>query len=70
MTPLEPGWHGHLTIEISNANPCPALIYPNEGIAQLEFELIDGIPELTYDKKGEGGGKYQGQKGVTPSKVL
>lgn len=66
-TPLEPGWKGLLTIEIANTNPSPALVYPLEGIAQLEFEYIDGTPKATYDTKG---GKYQDQKGVTPAKVL
>lgn len=57
-TPLEPGWHGHLTIEISNITPCPALVYAGEGIAQLEFELLTGPPEMDYEAKA---GKYQGQ---------
>ncbi len=57
-TPLEPGWRGHLTIEISNITPCPALIYAGEGIAQLEFETLTGPPEVTYEGKQ---GKYQSQ---------
>ncbi len=57
-TPLEPGWHGHLTIEISNITPCPALVYAGEGIAQLEFEQLTSEPESDYEAKG---GKYQGQ---------
>jgi dCTP deaminase len=57
-TPLEPGWHGHLTIEIGNISPCPVPIYVGEGIAQLEFHVLGGIPEIDYAKKG---GKYQGQ---------
>lgn len=70
-TPLEPGWSGLLTIEIANTNPSPALVYPMEGIAQLEFEYIDGVPEQTYDTKHGGkAGKYQDQQGVTPAKVL
>lgn len=57
-TPLEPGWHGHLTIEIANIGPCAAVVYAKEGIAQLEFETLTAVPEKTYeDKKG----KYQGQ---------
>lgn len=60
-TPLEPGWHGHLTIEISNITPCPALVYAGEGIAQLEFETLMGLPGITYaDKRG----KYQEQQAV------
>lgn len=57
-TPIEPGWHGHLTIEISNITPCPALIYAREGIAQLEFETLTAEPQQDYEQKA---GKYQGQ---------
>jgi dCTP deaminase len=64
-TPLEPGWEGHLTIEIGNQTPCPAVVFIGEGIAQLEFETLSDLPEKTYAGK-----KYQGQTGVTPAKVL
>jgi len=65
-TPLEPGWCGHLTVEISNSSPCPAVVYVMEGIAQIQFEKLTSAPDLTYaDKKG----KYQGQLGVTPARV-
>ena len=66
-TPLEPGWCGHLTIEIGNITPCPAKVYVGEGIAQLEFETLSSPPECDY---GDKRGKYQGQRGVTPSIVL
>ena len=63
FTPLEAGWHGHITIEISNTTPLPAKIYSNEGIAQVLF--FEGEePNNTY-----GEGKYQGQTGITPAKV-
>ncbi|HEX6589637.1 MAG TPA: dCTP deaminase [Longimicrobiales bacterium] len=62
VTPLEPEWEGHLTLEISNTTPLPAKIYSNEGLAQLLFFQGDEEPEISYkDKKG----KYQGQQGVT-----
>jgi len=65
VTPLEPGWEGNITIEISNASSLPAKIYANEGIAQIIFFKGD-IPAINYgDKKG----KYQGQKGVTVAKT-
>lgn len=61
VTPLEPGWEGHVTIEVSNATSLPAKIYANEGIAQVLF--FRGIrPQTTYRDKG---GKYQGQTGIT-----
>ncbi|MGC9522166.1 MAG: dCTP deaminase [Anaerolineae bacterium] len=61
FTPLEPGWHGHITIEISNTTPLPAKIYANEGIAQVLFVEGDAPCEVSYADKH---GKYQGQKGV------
>lgn len=62
VTPLEPGWEGFLTLEISNTTPLPAKIYADEGIAQLLFFRGVEEPEVTYaDRKG----KYQNQVGVT-----
>lgn len=37
ITPLEPGWEGHLTIEVSNTTPLPARLYAGEGVSQLVF---------------------------------
>ncbi|MBU6358587.1 MAG: dCTP deaminase [Chloroflexota bacterium] len=66
VTPLEPGWEGYLTLEISNTTPLPAKVYANEGIAQLLFFAGDGICETSYaDKKG----KYQGQVEVTLPRI-
>lgn len=67
VTPLEPEWEGHLTIEISNSSPSVVYVYAYEGIAQLEFELLDTDPEVSYKDKQ---GKYQGQTGVTPARVV
>ena len=64
VTPFEPEWEGHVTLEISNTTPLPARIYANEGICQvLFFEADDDdVCETSYaDKKG----KYQAQRGVT-----
>ncbi|HLB55792.1 MAG TPA: dCTP deaminase [Coxiellaceae bacterium] len=62
VTPLEPEWEGHVTLEFSNTTNLPAKIYANEGIAQMLFLESDEICETSYaDRKG----KYQGQKGVT-----
>ena len=66
VTPLEPGWEGHVTLEFSNTTPLPAKIYANEGVAQFIFLKGNEIPEVTYaDRKG----KYMGQTGVTLPKV-
>lgn len=62
VTPLEPEWHGHVTLEFSNTTPLPAKIYANEGVAQLLFFESDEICETSYLDRG---GKYQGQRGVT-----
>jgi len=65
-TPLEPEWHGHITLELSNTTPLPAKIYANEGIAQLIFLSADEMCETSYaDRQG----KYQGQRGVTLPKT-
>jgi dCTP deaminase len=67
VTPLEPGWTGYLTIEISNTTPLPAKIYSNEGIAQLLFFGGDQLCETSYaDRKG----KYQSQVGVVLPRIL
>ena len=66
VTPLEPTWEGHLTLEISNTTPLPAKIYGGEGIAQLLFFEGDEEPEVAYaDRKG----KYMKQQGVTLPKL-
>jgi dCTP deaminase len=62
VTPLEPEWEGHVTLEISNTTPLPAKIYSYEGIAQVVFLESDEACEVSYaDRKG----KYQAQRGVT-----
>lgn len=62
VTPLEPEWEGHVTLEFSNTTPLPAKIYANEGVAQVIFLESDEVCETSYkDRKG----KYQGQRGVT-----
>jgi len=62
VTPLEPEWEGHVTLEFSNTTPLPARIYANEGVAQMLFFESDEVCETSYRDRG---GKYQGQKGVT-----
>jgi dCTP deaminase len=68
VTPFEPEWEGHVTLEISNTTPLPARIYANEGICQvLFFEAdADDVCETSYADKA---GKYQRQVGVTLPKL-
>ncbi len=62
VTPLEPEWEGHVTLEFSNTTPLPAKIYADEGVAQMLFFESDETCETSYRDRG---GKYQGQTGVT-----
>jgi dCTP deaminase len=66
VTPLEPEWEGHVTLEFSNTTNLPAKIYANEGVAQMLFFESDEECETSYKDKG---GKYQGQTGVTLPKA-
>ena len=66
VTPLEPEWEGHVTLEFSNTTPLPARIYANEGVAQVIFLESDEVCETSYRDRG---GKYQGQKGVTLPRI-
>jgi dCTP deaminase len=66
VTPLEPEWEGHVTLEFSNSTPLPAKIYANEGVAQMLFFESDEVCETSYKDRG---GKYQGQRGVTLPKA-
>jgi dCTP deaminase len=66
VTPFEPEWEGCVTLEFSNTTPLPAKIYANEGVAQVVFFEADEECDISYKDRG---GKYQGQKGVTPPKI-
>ena len=66
VTPLEPEWEGHVTLEFSNTTNLPAKIYANEGVAQMLFFESDEVCETSYRDRG---GKYQGQTGVTLPKA-
>jgi dCTP deaminase len=66
VTPLEPEWEGHVTLEFSNTTPLPARIYANEGVAQVLFLESDEVCETSYRDRG---GKYQGQQGVTLPRI-
>ena len=62
VTPLEPEWEGHVTLEFSNTTTLPAKIYAFEGVAQMLFLGADEVCAVSYKDRG---GKYQGQTGVT-----
>ena len=66
VTPLEPGWEGHLVVELANLTPFPIKVYAGVGVCQITFDAGSERPETTY---GDRGGKYQGQTGVTGSKL-
>ncbi|WP_104726061.1 dCTP deaminase [Helicobacter felis] len=66
VTPFEPEFEGHITIEISNTTSLPAKVYANEGIAQVIFLQADSVCAVSYKDKQ---GKYQGQSGITLPKI-
>jgi len=66
VTPLEPEWEGHVTLEISNTTPLPAKVYANEGICQFLFLKGDSACEVSYADRS---GKYMHQTGVTLPKL-
>ena len=66
VTPLEPSWEGHVTLEFSNTTPLPAKIYANEGVAQFIFLKGNEKPDITYADRN---GKYMKQSGVTLPKI-
>lgn len=67
VTPLEPEWEGHVTLEFSNTTPLPAKIYANEGVCQFLFFKGDSLCEVSYKDRA---GKYMAQTGVTLPKIL
>jgi len=66
VTPLEPGWEGHVTLEFANTTPLPAKIYANEGACQFLFLQGNEPCEVSYADRS---GKYMGQRGVTLPKL-
>lgn len=65
VTPLEPEWEGHVTLELSNTTPLPAKVYAEEGICQFLF--LRGNPCMrSYKDKA---GKYQCQTDITLPKI-
>ena len=66
VTPLEPGWEGHVTLEFSNTTPLPAKIYAHEGACQFLFLQGNEPCQVSYADRA---GKYMHQTGVTLPKV-
>jgi dCTP deaminase len=66
VTPLEPEWEGHVTLEFSNTTPLPARIYANEGACQFLFLKAESLCETSYRDRA---GKYMHQQGVTLPRV-
>src|ERR1700759_2677084 len=62
VTPFEPEWEGHVTLEFSNTTNLPAKIYANEGVAQVLFFESDEVCEVSYADRA---GKYMKQRGIT-----
>lgn len=62
VTPGEPGWEGHLTLEFTNTAPLPVRLWAGSGGVQLQFHKLD---QACYRDYAELGGKYQGQTDVT-----
>ncbi len=65
-TPLEAGWVGRLVVELANLADLPLRIYVNEGIGQVVFLESDEACDVSYKDRG---GKYQGQTGLTYSRL-
>ncbi|MEH6632808.1 MAG: dCTP deaminase [Halopseudomonas aestusnigri] len=66
VTPLEPEWEGHVTLEFSNTTPLPAKIYANEGVCQFLFLKGEGPCDVSYADRA---GKYMKQRGVTLPRI-
>lgn len=66
VTPLEPEWEGHVTLEFSNTTPLPAKIYANEGVCQFLFYQSDRVCDVSYKDRS---GKYMEQTGVTLPRI-
>jgi dCTP deaminase len=64
---IDPGWDGHVTLELSNVANLPITIYYGMKIGQLSFVQLSEPAEKPYGS-AELGSKYQGQKGPTPSR--
>ncbi len=65
---VDPGWIGHLTLELSNQSPMPIALYYGMRIAQVSFLRLTTPVDRPYGSP-QLGSKYQGQTGPTPSRI-
>ena len=65
VTPIEPGWEGHITLALSNVGQVPVRVYPCEGIAQIMFHVGRSAPDVSYADRN---GKYQNADGIQSAK--
>jgi dCTP deaminase len=63
---IDPGFDGHVTLELSNVSNLPITIYPSMKVGQVSFLEMTGPADNPYGS-GALGSKYQGQEGPTPS---
>ena len=64
---LDPGFVGHVTLELSNVANLPITLYPGMRIGQIAVFQLTTAAERPYGSRGVGS-KYQGQRGPTPSR--
>ena len=66
---VDPGFDGHITLELSNVANLPITIYPRMKIGQISFLRMTTPADRPYGSAGTGS-KYQGQRGPTPSRYF
>ena len=66
---VDPGFEGHLTLELSNVANLPITLYPGMKIGQISFLRMTTPAEQPYGTRAIGS-KYQGQRGPTPSRYF
>ncbi|WIK63891.1 dCTP deaminase [Gleimia hominis] len=64
---IDPGFSGHVTLELSNTATMPILLYPGMKVGQLCFFQLSSPAEFPYGS-GATGSRYQGQRGPTASR--
>jgi dCTP deaminase len=65
---IDPGFSGHITLELSNVANLPITLWPGMKIGQLCLFMLNSPAEFPYGSK-EAGSRYQGQRGPTPSRA-